>query len=342
MKRVELVRGSRGCILITVGLVIAVAVGGCGRLEQSPTEADLAGLPEVSGPSPVDSGEARAHGNQAGVFFPLEIGNHWSYSGEASVTSGSLPPYVAQIIEERTLVGTENLFGRQYILEEWRRTSDSGSGADTSTFWLRYRQDRAGLYEADVAVTHPPSGMRRAATASGSDALTRHVCAFAPEASREAYREACDRLLARAEVLHLGFSPEAPERLAPAGPPGGVLPDELTRLRYPIRPGQEWTIREYPWFGGVVEAHEVLDLAPARMPGYRIGITNELTGPNDMVFVWYGRDGFLGQSVHLETEILDINGNPIGTLAFDEHLFLDGLDLVGGRWSGEPEMSDGN
>jgi hypothetical protein len=106
------------------------------------------------------------------------------------------------------------------------------------------------------------------------------------------------------------------------------MPEELTRLSYPLRPGQEWTVRDEPFFGSEVEAHDVLDLPPGKMSCFRIKMTNFAMGPDDEVFVWYGRDGFLGMSIHVEGEVIDIGGNPIGVLVFDQNMFLESLDLV--------------
>ena len=151
---------------------------------------------------------------------------------------------------------------------------------------------------------------------------------------RDAYRRSLDDLCLRLRVIDSAIGRITGPAPVLQGPPGGVLPDEITLLKYPLHPSQEWTIRDDPFYVfGAVEAHEVLDLPPGRMNGYKIRIDNGLFGPSDWGYVWYGRDGYLGLTAHLETEILDPNGNPMGALVFDEHTLLESLDLVGkGRW----------
>ena len=64
------------------------------------------------------------------------------------------------------------------------------------------------------------------------------------------------------------------------------------------------------------------------MSGFKIRIYNEFLEENDIVYLWYGRRGFLSMSIHFETEMRDSEGNIIGTMISDENLFLESYTLV--------------
>jgi hypothetical protein len=109
------------------------------------------------------------------------------------------------------------------------------------------------------------------------------------------------------------------------GPPDGILPDEIQRLKYPMHTRQEWIIRADPLFYSIVEGMDVIDLPAGRMNGWRIFIHNEFLDDNDIVHLWYSRQGFLCMKVHLETEDHTF-GDVIIT---DETLYLVDYDLEG-------------
>jgi hypothetical protein len=102
----------------------------------------------------------------------------------------------------------------------------------------------------------------------------------------------------------------------------GGDPEDLTRLLYPVQVGKEWTIRPDPLFATSVEALESLDLPGGDQEAYRLRITSDLFGANDSALLWYGTDGFLGHSFHLEAVVIDSYGDPIGTMLWDEELRL--------------------
>lgn len=278
--------------------------------------------------------------SSASGFFPLAIGSRWHYSGEIefdAFMSGAAAPAASFVIhteEERRLVGKEDLFGREYVVEERLLREDIRT--DTITWWARYRQDRSGLYLADVALVQPPqltSGPAQARIKLKNDSKRRWNSAWAsisPKIDgerRPAFLRAWRRLQRRWETLQ-GLFAEGHEISNRPGRPGGVLPDEITRLEYPLHPGAQWIIRDDPFFGSVVEGMEVLDLAPGRMAGFRIRVISDFFGPNDVVLLWYGRDGFLGLFAHLESEATDVDGNPLGLLVFEESHFLEEFTLV--------------
>jgi hypothetical protein len=280
-------------------------------------------------------------GDQSKGFFPLDTGNEWMYAGDFLVVIDGDTASVTGSSEKHTIIGTEERFGREYVLERQVRTDEDG---DTLTvYWVRYRQDKAGLYEADIALTEPPfvRGLRVSAAAWNTGARSEYLARAWRRAAatmgadrRRAYTEGWECITRRLGLINSVIGREAIDRPASQGRPGGVLPDEITRLGYPLHPGREWVVRDDGFLvTGVVDSHDVLDLAPGRMNGWKVMFLNANLGPNDIVEFWYGRAGFLGLNVHVEQEIVDPGGNPLGTLVAEEQLYLEDLDLAGGgRW----------
>jgi hypothetical protein len=238
--------------------------------------------------------------------------------------------------EDHELVGTEALFGREYVLEvQERREVPVVPGGIVDTTWIRYRQDRAGLYEADISINEPPAVPGGRIEHTNSEGTGRRWNALWARLSNEAgakYDVAFDRAWAKmarklAVIYNLAEGSAARPHVE-VGRPGGVLPDEITRLVYPLRPGQEWTVRESPFFSSKVDGRDILDLPPGRISCSRIRMTIQGLDPEDVVLFWYGRDGFLGQLVHVQTEVVDINGQEIGVLSFKESVLLESIDLV--------------
>jgi len=274
------------------------------------------------------------HNPGQGEFYPLDIGNSWTYKGERSMSIGDHESYHISVQEMRSIVGTEELFGREYILEEQVIIAGNVFGLDdTITYWLRHRQDRAGLYEADVAMNIPPGEDSDAANLLGENLNTDL------DSWNELWKRSVDELeyidpeaVERAKIAHFNKINAVNELLGRktgsvllTGPPGGILPDEIQRLRYPLHPGQEWVVRDSPLFFSIVEGMDVLDLPAGRMNGWRIFVYNEFLEDNDIVRCWFGRCGFLGMTIHLETEMDGV----YGVIISDENLFLESYDLAG-------------
>lgn len=275
------------------------------------------------------------HNLGQGEFYPLAIGNTWKYTGSFSIQTGTGPAYSIPKSETRTIIGTEELFGREYMLEEQVILDGSLYGPDdTITYWVRHRQDRAGLYAADVAMNTPPAEESGTAGLSSENprkdldkwnelwsSVVDGLESVDPEAAERAKIAHFKKIKAVNELLGRVEAGRAPL----TGPPGGILPDEIQRLKYPLHTRQEWIIRAEPLFYTVVEGMDVLDLPAGRMNGWRIFIHNEFLGKNDIVHLWYGRKGFLCMEVHLETE-----DNTFGdTIISDETLYLVDYDLEG-------------
>ena len=328
-------------VLVGLACSAALLAAGCGTLDQGPGESLGEGIGETelrSGQDPLGPG-GRASDEKG--FFPLDMGNMWTYTGELVLVIDDGPPFVTETREVRSIVGTEERFGREYVIEKQFNIDEDGDTLSPS--WYRYRQDRAGLYLADIAANEPPLGRfaRGAYPGRVRDSRLERMARIWSRISvrvsaedRRAYNRAWENLCLKLRAIESVTGTDSRFAALSKGPPGGVLPEEITMLKYPLHPSQEWAIRDDPFYvGAAVETHVVLDLPPGRIGGYRIRIDNSLFGPNDRALGWYGRDGFLGSEIHVESEILDPNGNPLGTMVLDDELFLGTLDLVGkGRW----------
>ena len=205
--------------------------------------------------------------------------------------------------------------------------------------WIRCRQDRTGLYEADVSILDPPSCVAPAVSTSGGRGgetladLARRMDELIPLASRgrqAAFRAAAQRLSARLAIVDAAL-PTMTRASSQANGVGISGPGELTRLRYPLHPRARWIIRDEPCatFVARVEGTDVLDLPPGRLLGYRIRISSEPFGPADVVHVWYGRSGYLQLVVHIESDAIDSSGAVYGRVVGDQREKLEGAWLSG-------------
>jgi hypothetical protein len=286
----------------------------------------------------LDGVEAQAGGAPQSLFYPLEPGNHWGYDHSFSIyiipTGGPPGPAFGQNDRVlRDLVCIEHRLSSTYTVEQVQY-----EGAPP--WWVRYRQDGSGLFEADVDVTIPPScaaaGRRvfdaRTAQARPGEGAWAAVAATIGSPSREmAYRAAWERIQTRASALRRVLGNERSILGPQAG--GGVGPNEITRLEYPLHPGAHWVIREDPRFESTVEGAETLDLAVGSLPGWRIRVGSDVFGAHDSVHLWYGRSGYLRLVAHLEGIATDEQGNPIGVVVADESEVLTELSLNGGRFA---------
>lgn len=269
------------------------------------------------------------NGDRQDGFYPLRIGNRWLHGRELVVTvipDGALPEttYRYEGKAQREIVSAERLFRGWYLVERQQEVSSF----EPWPTWTWYRQDRSGLYEADLSVAFPaasagpglPGGAERPLPArllSAPDALP--VTGSAAE--QAAYREAWARVRERVATLRDLFSYDW--RRAPS--------PELTRLRYPLRPGATWMIRADPGFRfwATVEEREELDLPPGRFSAFRIRIQAQAFGPDDTVHTWYGSAGFLGLTAHFESDAVDEGGNVYGRVVADQREWLEDLWVPG-------------
>lgn len=272
----------------------------------------------------------------AGEFYPLSVGNVWTYHRAYTLVIEVIigPPYskveTYEGVVERRIVGTEDIDGVEYVVERMTLTPD---GVPESRIrWTRYRQDHAGLYVADVPGSDPPTPPADALAASGGHASTAFhdaLIAAADRTDRPFIGRALRNHARRIEAAYKSLAPIAGPAPDGVGRPGEILPGELLYLSYPLHRGVAWFNRVEPFFvRSEVEAHEVLDLAAGRFPVYRVRVDNEFLDPEDRVVAWYGRCGRLALSIHTETMALDVETGETARITTDDIETLTGLSLV--------------
>jgi hypothetical protein len=267
-----------------------------------------------------------AEPSSAGLFYPLDVGNHWAF--DRIITTRTIPnqgepgaPYVGESTMDVDLVGPATQLGREYVVQ---RETHHVNGFDFSIDFL-YRQDRGGLYNADPA----PASAALALGDPGANALVdRLIPANArSDAERLAYRQALRQALETrdrvARIARSGFRASANGRPGP-------LTGEVALLRYPLHPNATWNVREDPLVVYLVEGSESLALPAGTFKAFRIKIDWPGTfGPNDRAHVWYGGDGLVRLQVHVEANATDAEGNVVGRVVTDETQELTALSLVG-------------
>lgn len=280
-------------------------------------------------------------------FYPLQLGDRWSYdrtfSFQVIPASGEAEsPQVLHSTIAAEIVGYEDMFGRRYTVQENREVEDGGF-SDLS--WYRFRQDISGLYEADVSIHQPPvlvvpndDRRRREVGYAKAENSTRTLqsCLLATNVmlDQSPYRELLEQHLARHAAIREVVGQLLVSR-GVAGPPGGVLSDEITRLRYPLSQGATWFIREQPLFKSTVEGPDRLDLPVGLRNAFRVRITPPGSGDNDEVFLWYSRCGRLKFYAHIESTGVIPAGNVITLVSTDEEV-LTNIDVTGRDGCGRP------
>lgn len=314
---------SRSSLLVALLALVSI---GCSRNAPNAPAASVAMSQAVSA--------FGARAQEPNGYFPLRIGNRWHSIAETR--AGRIPPdggpvdelaYFTDIF--RFLKGTETIDGTSYVVEQ-DSTNQQGSSFGPVVNWIRYRQDRSGLYEADVAANIPPVLNEGQFTGSGAGitpesdggGMMSGLVYGVPENELAAYQEAWAKTAERvATIRSMGRKLALP---GGANRPGGVRAGELTRLAYPLHPGQSWIIRSEPdlVFTSQVEANETIDVPAGRFPSSRIRIDNSVLGPNDRVHIWFGRAGILAFRYHVEVPIVDPEGNSHGAflVEYDETL----------------------
>lgn len=327
-------------ILLCLGvLVLLVPFFGCGGEEGEAVSYPILDVTAVD----TAEGPDRGQGYGTGSFYPLDIGDTWLYEGQMSfyIEGDEAGVSVNYFTQSSEIVGTDEQFGRDYMLE--RRSIQESIPGDVIQ-WIRYRQDGRGLYEADVSIYLPPGGdidtpgMAMDLSESRSlkwERMSLEVAGSAGSTRTGALEDARIRLLEKIRIVDELFNRAGSDRSPERGKKGGVLPDEITRLRYPLRPGQEWVIRDDPYFGSVVVCNDILDLPAGMIRCWKIEVTSSFFEENDKVFLWYGRDGLIRSFAHLESISMDPSGNPGNTLVSEEDLYLVEFDIAGAGSPGE-------
>jgi hypothetical protein len=270
-------------------------------------------------------------------FYPLKLGNHWTFERHFTAVFVEDDGTIAPIIDAHTgieseLVCEETIGGLSYIVEHDVETFES----EVFDNWVRMRQDAAGLYEADVATSIPAScdtrpsrsgSPQRISDDTEARILERLAAAASNPAELVALQSAWDQVRERYVALHGVVGPGVGLL---GGKAGGVQSGEITRLDYPLHTGQTWVVRDDPDYSSTDEGADVLHTPVGTISARRIRIDSEFFGPGDRVIFWFGRhEGFVGLNAHTEFIVTDGNGDPIGKVVSDDVVRLVGIDLVG-------------
>ena len=303
---------SRVRVIGVVGLMVAIL--GCSRA-QDPTLGPAFRAPE----SELEAFAADGSGDR---FYPLEIGSRWNYRGgfKLALDDGNGPLQVIADVSSttyRVMQCDQEIEDRVYRVEYAVQVEWSTYGPRAFHSWIRYREDRNGLYERDITGATPGCSRPDPSRTTAVTAERSVVEGLDDPRLREAARTALARVDVVREVLRRG--PFTGLEAAGSG--------EITRLRYPLVTGATWTIRSDPRVEATVEGLDHFEVESGLLPAYRIRIDwPVVSGPHDLIHVWYGRAGYLGMNAHLEF------GSDIGLMIADETETLVGLDLVHGRF----------
>ncbi len=317
--------GTTRASLGALGLSTLVAVlAGCGRAVEP--VAPGAGVIEAEAVQagarfPGDPlGERGPLASLRGLPYPLAVGNRWEYRIRANtrIVSPGTPDVVFENESPWTaeITGTASVEGRSYFLQE---EYDPRVLRVPGGLRFAMRQDRSGLFERDIALRIGSTVPARACDA--------------PTAGVSALRSALATSLAghprRAAFERAGAELEARLRSVLAGPPGGGPdPGEITHLRYPLRVGARWVVRESPGFSRHVVGRERLLLRAGSFVAWRILGGSELFGPADHAMFWYAGSGLVRIRFHGESDATDESGNVVGRVIHDTDQRLVAVTLL--------------
>ena len=314
------------------GILLAF-LPGCSRVIE-PDLVTAAGSPAAESHEAAVDPLAQTQVSPGWAYYPLAIGNRWLYAYEVRdwiVPNGGSPELIRDIRSRaaRWQMCAETLLGTPYVVEQHVVDQVDWYGIAFN----RYRQDPSGLYLVELAerpdCPGPASEFPSRAAHTPERQPEEKSLAQNPGPARDALQAARNRLGRRLEGLRsaLGLPPAAePET---RNRRGSARAGEAMLLRYPLRAGATWTIRDLPRIVAIVEGLEMLDLPVGRVHGWRIRIQTEEIG--DRVHAWYGRSGMLAFRLHAESEVTDGEGHRIATLLHDESYHLRVMMLAGAR-----------
>ena len=305
---------------IGAAILLLVWLGGCSKsapLDPNSKQSAIAGV----------GSDAATAGFGTGAFYPLALGNSWEYEGSSRLVfvnpdgSPGGDPIETQLVESDRIIGTEVRNGVSYFVREEVLNESPDPYTGQWITWSRMRQDRSGLYAADVNSDEPPaleSSVARDAPAGAKpgrptlDVETLEQRGFS-KASAAAFADRLERLreAARGWVRAADATRASQE-------------GELTWLLYPLHVGVEWNIRpDMPWPARVDQV-ERIDSKMGPLTAYRIE-TNPLGAPlpeGEFVRLFYGRVGYIGYSIHSSFQAADENGQPTGVTAIVDEVRL--------------------
>ena len=289
-----------------------------------PVDESIAG--QVLGARPWDGAPRAGFAMGARLLYPLAVGNRWDYAVRSRTTivtsDGPQPP---QFTDDplRVVISSMGQFGtRTYFFQEEGNPQLGGPFSQVS---FLVRQDRSGLYEADIVRA------ANAATAMQSDAASAPLAPAAMRAyvdrvvARPSERAAFERATRQLAALFAS----ARQQAAIGGPSsGGPDAGEISLLRYPLTAGARWIVRESPRFGRAVVGRERVVVPAGAFMAWDLRGVSELYGPRDRVHFWYSSAGLIRVAFHFESNAVDDAGNVIGRAIGDEEQVLTALNLV--------------
>ena len=303
-----------------LGMAALLLFTGCSRQSTIPSASDTldGGAERLLGPeigSPSDM-FGRGRGSS---FYPLAIGNQWTYSIRSRSTivteAGAQPPVVTQSPWIASITGTAVTDTRTYFIQAEYDPRVVGPGPGPASTILM-REDRSGLYEADQFIRATPTALRPTAATQWRASMDPAIAGTTQSA---AFARAADVIAARLDLV-MGGGMGRPS-------PGGPDPGEISMLRYPLRPGAHWVVRNSPLFTRTVVDRVVARLPAGVFDSWKLRGDSELFGSTDRVHFWYGRAGLLRIRIHVEAEATDEAGNSVGRLIVDQDQVLTALTL---------------
>jgi len=315
---------SLACISAICALFVSCFIG-CSR--QAPVGPLVTGV--ASGT--LGAGEAEAAGFGSASFYPLSIGNSWSYKGGGELRYlrdgvPTEPAFAYSFTETHRLIGTTTHEGTSYVVEEQVHV-DPDSYYGPANWWERLRQDASGLFSLDTLLTEPPvlDGGKVLAQIAGN--RTDHPLHVDLARGRPDGGPSLKRLERRLEMLR-AFVRGVTGTSLEASTPTGL---ETMLLAYPLRTGASWSTRlDIPW-PVRVDRVEKLDTPLGGITAYRIEINpgGTVVQEGEWVRVWYSRQGYLGYSIHLSGEQTNDQGEPTGTtFVADESMLVTSMSIA--------------
>jgi hypothetical protein len=180
------------------------------------------------------------------------------------------------------------------------------------------REDSNGLF---VVLLPDPNTVRGSDTYSRAlDEVSAAVGRMrSPAAHREAYDRAAAKLAAKLVLARRS-----------AAEPARVLNMEVTEpkwLAYPLFVGARWKMSESPLIECTVTARERVRVPAGTTLAWRVRRTPEGFGDGDRVETWYSAAGLVRYSVRMEQDIVDLQGNVLGTLKYEADQTLTAFHL---------------
>jgi hypothetical protein len=309
-------------------LVLAVCLQIAACRYDAPFDSDRGAVARVAAPY-----SNAADPENPGQYFPLSELNLWAYETKTLVVTSEegSPPETTQVTETeiRQIVNRFQIGNDTYYEER-----STVQGHPESAFSIYLRQDGSGLYERESAfavASHPRDAERMAATEANprSPQQDAHVleqlgrtmeAAIAKSRHPAAMRAAWMETRTKIEALWGTRATTSSGGVGLRARPEGVT-EELQRLRYPLRLGQSWIIRQSPLFTAAVDGVGTFSAHKGSVPTRSIRIRSELFAPEDVVHQDVSPIGFTGLHARLNSQGTDENGNfTVMKAEVDSHL----------------------